>query len=416
MGFGVALCCALLCFVDSFRALSGIETRAICVISLTIKKCLNNGRPAVRLNIPAGPWGKRQRKFFATEAEAKEHARTFEERIFQHGSGVAPVGQEEMLAMGRWLKEFNLGQLEEIVRGAIQERGREVVGVAQAVKTYQEVSRVRGAGKLHLSDLKTRLKAFGAEFGEKPMRQVSTGMIENWLDRLPLARESRRNHLKVVRGFFEYGINHGWVSENPTRRIKLAPAAAIEPAVLTAEQMLALLARAQGDVLWFLALGGFAGMRSSEILTLDFRHIDLKENHLAVLHLKTSNKGMRDRYVELAGTLRLWVESMKRPKGGDVIPFADKTLRRHLAPVLKAAGVREWPDNGLRHSFCTYHLAAYGDPAATAVIAGHTNPATTYAHYRKLATKAEGLAWFALTPARVEEERERLKAAAGKSG
>ena len=54
--------------------------------------------------------------------------------------------------------------------------------------------------------------------------------------------------------------------------------------------------------------------------------------------------------------------------------------------------------NGLRHSYCTYHFAAHGNEGLTAQAAGNT-PQQIHAHYKGLATKAEGEAWFAVAPA-----------------
>jgi hypothetical protein len=51
----------------------------------------------------------------------------------------------------------------------------------------------------------------------------------------------------------------------------------------------------------------------------------------------------------------------------------------------------------LRHSFCTYHFAAHANENQTAQQAGNS-PAMIHAHYKGLATKAEGEQWFNVTP------------------
>ena len=68
------------------------------------------------------------------------------------------------------------------------------------------------------------------------------------------------------------------------------------------------------------------------------------------------------------------------------------TYRRKFAKALKASGIKEWPDNALRHSFASYHLAAGQDAAATALQLGHTESRTLFAHYREL-VRAEGAYW-----------------------
>jgi hypothetical protein len=63
----------------------------------------------------------------------------------------------------------------------------------------------------------------------------------------------------------------------------------------------------------------------------------------------------------------------------------------------EAAGLLSWRHNGLRHSLCTYRVAATQDVPRTALEAGNSS-ATIFSHYRALATEAEGKAWFGIMP------------------
>ena len=63
----------------------------------------------------------------------------------------------------------------------------------------------------------------------------------------------------------------------------------------------------------------------------------------------------------------------------------------------EAAGLLPWRHNGLRHAFCSYRVAASQDVPRTALEAGNS-AATIFAHYRALATEAEGKAWFMIEP------------------
>jgi hypothetical protein len=54
-------------------------------------------------------------------------------------------------------------------------------------------------------------------------------------------------------------------------------------------------------------------------------------------------------------------------------------------------------NNGLRHSYCTYHFAAHANENLTAQQAGNS-PTMIHGHYKGLATKADAEKWFAVTP------------------
>jgi integrase len=55
-----------------------------------------------------------------------------------------------------------------------------------------------------------------------------------------------------------------------------------------------------------------------------------------------------------------------------------------LESAREAAGIEQWPQNGLRHSFASYHLARFNDAAALALELGHTNSNLVFQHYRQL--------------------------------
>jgi integrase/recombinase XerD len=59
-----------------------------------------------------------------------------------------------------------------------------------------------------------------------------------------------------------------------------------------------------------------------------------------------------------------------RKHSGKVTPA---NFVKQLRAVRKAAGITDWPDNALRHSFASYHLAHFKDAAALALEMGHTD-------------------------------------------
>jgi integrase len=52
-------------------------------------------------------------------------------------------------------------------------------------------------------------------------------------------------------------------------------------------------------------------------------------------------------------------------------------------------GPSRGPQNGLRHSFASYHLAKFRDAPRVALDLGHVSPRTVFNHYREVATPEE---------------------------
>jgi hypothetical protein len=68
----------------------------------------------------------------------------------------------------------------------------------------------------------------------------------------------------------------------------------------------------------------------------------------------------------------------------------------------KAAGMA-WKHNALRHSYCSYRLAAIQNAAQVALEAGNS-PAMVFKHYRELVKLEAASTWFSITP---EKSRKR---------
>ena len=68
-----------------------------------------------------------------------------------------------------------------------------------------------------------------------------------------------------------------------------------------------------------------------------------------------------------------------------------------------AAGIMEWPDNALRHSFATYHLAHFKDSAALALEMGHIDSGMIFEHYRELVRPKEAERYWSIRPAAREK-------------
>jgi hypothetical protein len=71
-------------------------------------------------------------------------------------------------------------------------------------------------------------------------------------------------------------------------------------------------------------------------------------------------------------------------------------LRREK--LIAAAGFTTWPDNALRHSFGSYHLALHGDAVKTAFQMGNS-PGIVHNHYKGLVVNGDVQRFWSLRPA-----------------
>lgn len=81
---------------------------------------------------------------------------------------------------------------------------------------------------------------------------------------------------------------------------------------------------------------------------------------------------------------------------GAVVPGG---ARRKLGRVRVAAKLAEWPNNGLRHSFASYRLAAIHDAPRIAMELGHTSPQMLFSTYREVVRPKEAERYWKILPA-----------------
>lgn len=141
-----------------------------------------------------------------------------------------------------------------------------------------------------------------------------------------------------------------------------------------------------------LAIGAFAGLRDAEIKRLDWKEVDLARGHIEVTAAKA--KSARRRIVPIQPNLAAWL----RPYGGMRGPVVPEEHRAKLARVRKAAGLTKWPNNGLRHSFASYRLAAIHDAPRVATELGQASPQMLYGVYRELVLPEEAQRYWQIEP------------------
>ena len=139
---------------------------------------------------------------------------------------------------------------------------------------------------------------------------------------------------------------------------------------------------ASPEILPYIAIGLFAGLRRAEIERLDWSEIDFDSGHIEVTAEKSKSK-IANRFVTMQPNLREWLMPLRKLKGS-VTPQETFVFRRLFDQAREAAGFDEWPENALRHSFASYHVAHFKDAKALALEMGHIDSGMLFNHYRAL--------------------------------
>jgi integrase len=343
--------------------------------------------------------GKRQ--FYTTRAEADAERMRQLTALERHGRDAIGLPQRELsnfITAKRTLAGYGktINDAVDYYVDHLESVRRCKTTVAELVAELLEAKRRDGRSKIYLADLRNRLKVFARDFGIQPVAAVTASDISKWLRNVNGSPKTRANFRQNISVLFGYAADEGMIDANPVLRVKKPKLVDRPPEIFSVDDLSALLnaaAKVAPDVLPILAIGGFAGLRESEIKRLHWSEVKLGRGFIEVKAEKA--KTAKRRIVHIQPNLAQWLA----PYGSMSEAVVPENARKKLDAVRKAAGLQRWSRNGLRHSFASYRLAATNDAPRVAAELGHTGPQMLYSTYRELVLPEEAERYWKIAPA-----------------
>jgi integrase len=280
--------------------------------------------------------------------------------------------------------------------------------VGEAVDEMIATKKRSGVSELYLSDLRYRLGAFKAAF-HCDVNALAPGDLAKFFDGLQLSPRSYNNFLGTLGTFFGFAQKQDWLSREAdllARVEKRKGGKATPVEIFTPAQLADLLKHGSSDLRPCLALAAFAGLRSEEILRLEWADIDRRPGFIELAAHKT--KTATRRLVPITDNLAVWLGSTQR-NVSRVWPHSKAWFFQSLRDTVTAINAKGreiggpktilfvWKQNALRHSFITYRLADTQDINRVALEAGNS-PQMIFRCYRELATPEQARSWFSILP------------------
>jgi integrase len=213
---------------------------------------------------------------------------------------------------------------------------------------------------------------------------------------LNVAPKTFNNYRDRIGFLFGYGITQGYLEKgtNPVdNRIKKMTEDDEPVEIFTVDQVNRILECAAPELLPLFAIGAFAGVRTSELLQLEWNDVHFHTGHLDI-RAEVAKSG-RSRFFKLEPNLVEWLAPYAQGTGR-IWRGTEDMFRNARKAMCAKAGIT-WVQNGLRHSFASYHIAKNQNQLAD--LLGHLDSRLIFSNYRAV-VKIPGEAdrYFALLP------------------
>lgn len=351
--------------------------------------------------------GRRVQKSFKSKDEAKQWAQLKETAYANNQSAVFDLNERQRIdaveafshlaeklgtsIQALPLKDVSLTRVVDYyLKHARPEGGQRTV--KEVCEHYLQTKMAAGRRPRTMQDLTSRMGRFSKAFGDRRVHEISTADLEQWMNVKGYKGLTRRNYRTHLTMLFNFARKRKWISDNPAEDIEVPLLDETIPAILTVQECQRLLGAAQThyrEMVPYLAIALFAGLRPAEAEKLDWANISF-ENKTIKVSPETAKK-RRMRYVDMSANLMEWLLPYRRPSG--VIFYS----RREFEAVRKKAKVR-WHNDVLRHSYGSYHLARDENAAKTSLQMGHRDPEVLFNHYRNLVTRDDAKAFWEIVP------------------
>lgn len=261
-----------------------------------------------------------------------------------------PTGAALEVAAAAYAKSFQLLGSDAVIEAATfyaRHRAWQVQKrkLADVIVEFVASREARGKSAAYVNDIRQRLARFAKSTGadistiyqpeaeNQPdnrnrgadISALTTADVQRWLDGLKLSPQSAKNFRTVLHTLFAFAESRGYVFKggNPVADTEAVEVKSGDVEIFTPDEIAKLLAAAPEDFQPFLAIAAFAGLRTAEILRLEWKDIDFEGGFVTVSSDKAKTASRR--LVPISANLAAWLKTHAR----QAVARRELAARRH---------------------------------------------------------------------------------------
>ena len=325
------------------------------------------------------------------------------------------------------------GTIDEAVRFFLAERKKAqlpAIKVAALVELFLKSVKDQEKSRRYTLDMQARLHK-AAESFTGYVADIQATDINRWLQDMKHASGRTKNNYRAsLATLLSFARQEGYLPRGVQTEAEFSKrynGKGGEIGIYTPEKLKALLFHIEPRLLPAVAIGAFAGLRTAEIVRLEWPEVRFAQNVIEIKAAKSKTASRR--LAPILPVLAEWLAPLRKDSGRVLVGVLDEfamatQFKKAVDAIVDGKGkpMVKIVHNGLRHSFITYRMAVLKNAAEVALEAGNS-PRMIFEHYRELATTAEAEGWFGIRPDKArlailksEAERNFGKTPAGEEG
>lgn len=347
--------------------------------------------------------GKRKRRFFETKRLAEVECEKLEARRDNFGVSLNAMTPSRIAEAAECYKllEGTSATLLDAVHGflAVQKVRHASVSFLDLWNQFLEAKKDRN--EQYQRELRITRDRF-PQFHKRLVSDLTYLDLEKPL--LKISPGGRNPVMRYLRAVFNFGIKRGYLLENPIARLDFADRPRKEVETLSNEQAKKMLEHALEhdlQLLPYLTLGLFCGIRpDGELQKVEWSDVHLTEKQIVIRSEVSKTK--RRRFIDLSDNAKSWLETFVSRGGisaGPIIgEMTESELRGHRIANWTAAGITDWPQSAMRHTYCSNWLSVHKDINKLVLQSGHDSVDTMFRHYHRGTTEAHAKEFWSIQP------------------
>jgi integrase len=313
------------------------------------------------------PAGKRIRAWFATKEQAEAEATERNVKMRKLGETVVTLDHDLLSAAteaATLLKPYGKSLRDAVAHYLthLKVLSATVFGSELCARIHAEFERRLQAGEAsvrHAESMRETLRKFESRFGADNAAMLTANDIKTWLSEQDLAIKTRNRHLSYVQNIFNIAKRWGLIPNNPLEGVEPfndPGKRGRQVSVLTPQQLQRFLNALRPEFVPFFAVSAFTGLRRSEVEQLDWSEVKLDRKLIDLPFSKSKNR--KRKLIEIAENLFQILKPYAKSEGAILPPKPG--LQIIMNEAAEKANIIPWPQNVLRHSFCSYSVALRG--------------------------------------------------------